>query len=262
MRRPKTLPPIRPNAGITAAYRRKLRALSEEMARSYEHWIAAQWRSRPPAMAADSSASELAAELAKLGKRWQRRFDEAAPKLAKWFLQSVKGRSERALMALLKEGGWTVKFTMTAEMRDAVDAIVAENVSLIKSIPQTYHAKVEGIVMRSVTVGRDLQQLNRDLRKEFDVTDRRAKFIALDQSNKATSALRRVRETNLGITKGIWLHSHAGKEPRPTHVANDGKEFDLKEGWFDPDPKVRRRILPGFLPRCRCTWRVVVPGFT
>ena len=44
-------------------------------------------------------------------------------------------------------------------------------------------------------------------------------------------------------------------------VDNDGKEYDIKTGWFDPDPKVRKHIRPGELIHCRCLVTPVLPGF-
>lgn len=254
MKRPRrkgTLSAIRPNIGIAAAYRRKLAALIEEMSDSYEYWLRAQYRETPPALAQDATpAKELEKELRKLGKQWQKRFDDAAPKLAAWFAKRVRGRSEAALRKILKDAGFSVKYTLTSGMRDIMAATVAENVSLIRSISQQYHTEVQGMVMRSVTAGRDLSQLSKDLRKRYGITQRRANLISLDQNNKATAALMRVRQTDMGLEEGIWLHSHAGKEPRKTHLRNHGKKFDLRTGWYDPDPRVKRHILPGELIRC------------
>lgn len=259
-------PPLKPvwaNAGIAAAYRRELRKLIEEMTDEYEGALEQQYEDTPPVMATDATpARELQKELARLGVRWERRMNAAAPKLAKWFKTKVQNRSDLALRKILREAGISVRYQMTAAMRDASDAIVQENVGLIKSIGQQYHAEVQGMVMRSVAAGRDLATLSRDLRKRYGVTERRAALISRDQNNKATSMLRRVREVDLGLTEGIWLHSQAGKEPRPTHKANHGERFNVAEGWYDPDPKVRRRILPGELINCRCTWRPVVKGFS
>jgi uncharacterized protein with gpF-like domain len=89
-----------------------------------------------------------------------------------------------------------------------------------------------------------------------------AALIARDQNNKATAVFVRVRQKQAGITKAMWLHSHGGKEPRKTHLANDGKLYDPAKGWFDPDPKVRRHIYPGELINCRCSSITVVPGFS
>lgn len=259
----KALRSVHPNAGIAIAYRRRIMALVAEMAISYEHWLRAAYRANPPRMAQDEApADELRRVLKRMGIQWQKRFDEMGPKLAAHFAQTVGRQSEAALRRILRDGGITVKFKMTPELRDIMKATVAENVSLIKSIGSEYHSQVEGLVMRSVTEGRDLSTLTKELTQRYGITERRAKFIALDQNNKATSAVQRERQVALGLEDGIWMHSHAGREPRPTHLANDQKRFSISEGWFDPDPKVRKRIWPGILPRCRCTWRPVVKGFS
>lgn len=259
----KLLRPVLANAGIAASYRRQLHKLVRAMADDYEVSLAAQYEEKPPVMAADATpARDLERELVMLGDKWRKRIDSAAPKLAKWFQQKAWQRSDAALRKILRDAGMTVRFQMTRGMRDVVDAVVAENVSLIRSIAAQYHGEVEGLVMRSVTAGRDLSGLTRELRARYGVTQRRGELIARDQNQKATSALRRVREVDLGIEEGVWLHSQAGKEPRPTHKANHGKKFPLAEGWLDPDPKVRRRILPGELINCRCSWRPVVKGFS
>lgn len=259
----KLLRPVLANAGIAASYRRKLRALIEDMAGEYESALTEQYEDKPPVMARDATpARDLERELAKLGDRWRKRIDAAAPKLADWFRRAAQNRSDAALRKILREAGMTVRFQMTAGMRDVVDAVVQENVGLIKSIATQYHADVQGLVMRSITAGRDLSGLSKELQARYGVTQRRAELIARDQNQKATASLRRVREVGLGLEEGIWLHSHAGKTPRRTHLANHGKKFDLKAGWYDPDPKVRRRILPGELVSCRCSWRPVVKGFS
>jgi len=229
---------------------------------SYSYFLKAQWRETPPTMALDAvPARELERELSMLGKRWEKRINETAPKLARWFAQATARRSQDALKRILKDGGISVDFTMTQAMRDVAHATVAENVSLIKSIGSQYHTEIEGMVMRSITAGRDLASLNKELRARYNITERRANLIALNQNNQATASFVRVRQTDLGL-KAKWLHSHGGKEPRPTHLANNGQVYDPAVGWFDPDPKVRKRIWPGQLINCRCVSASVVPGFS
>jgi SPP1 gp7 family putative phage head morphogenesis protein len=210
----------------------------------------------------ESPAKDLERELRRLGIRWRKRFNAAAPKLAQWFLQSVEDRSSAALRRILKDHGITVKFTMTPAMRDIVDASVAESVGLIKSIQQQYHTEVQGLVMRSVKAGRRLDVLTRELQQRYGVTRKRAALISRDQNNKATAALTRARQVEIGIEEAVWLHSAGGKEPRPTHVANSGKRYRVDEGWYDTDPRVRRRIFPGELINCRCVSRPIVKGFS
>jgi uncharacterized protein with gpF-like domain len=258
----KPLRPVHPNAGIEADYRRRVQKLVERMARSYERWVKAQYRETPPRLAMDATpAQELRRELSLLGKRWQREIDATAPRLARWFAQSASRQSQASLRRILKDSGMTVEWRMTPTMRDAYEATIAENIGLIRSIAQKYHSDVEGLVMRSVTAGRDLAGLTKELEARYPITRKRAELIARDQNNKATAVFVRVRQVELGL-KAVWLHSHGGKEPRPTHLANSGKTYDPAKGWFDPDPKVRRRIWPGELINCRCVSKSVVPGFS
>lgn len=254
----------RPNVGIEHAYRDKLLRLVDDMGRSYVHFIRAQYRATPPEMLTQdaSPAKELQKALKGLFDRWESNFADAAPKLARWFTRSTTNRCDASLKKILRDAGISVRFQLTAPVRDILDATVTENVSLIKSIPAKFHLEIEGIVMRSVVEGRDLSDLTRELQHRYKLTRSRAELIALDQNNKVTSAIRRAREIDAGIEEGIWLHSHAGREPRPTHLANHGKRFSLVDGWFDPDPKVRKKIWPGQLIRCRCTWKPVVKGFS
>ena len=254
---------VHANAGIEAAYRKKMRSLINEMSRSYVYWIKACYRQHEPKMAMDATpAVQLQRTMSQLGRYWLKRFREASPKLAAHFAKSVSKQSDAALRKILKDAGFSVEFKITPELRDVMTASINENVSLIKSIQQQYHTQIEGSVMRSVQIGRDLDGLTKELQRHHHVSFDRAKFIARDQNNKATAALQKARQTDLGLKQGIWLHSHAGKVPRKTHLANHGHRFNIAEGWFDPDPKVRKHIMPGELVNCRCVWRVVIPGLT
>lgn len=277
----RVLRPVHPNSGIEAEYRRSLRKIIEDMHCSVLYWVRAAYRANEPEVLAQDKyppfespgvlaggdfafdalpASALRAAVRKLVRRWQRRFDDMAAKLASYFATSASDRSDRCLRKILKDGGISVEFRMTRAQRDVLRATVNQNVSLIKSIPQQYLHGVETSVMRSVQTGRDLGHLTDTLEKQYGATRRRAALIARDQNNKCTSALVRARQLELGITESIWLHSHAGKKPRPTHVKMDGKKFDVAKGMWDSHEN--KWILPGELVNCRCVSRSIVAGFS
>ncbi len=321
-RRKRTLAAVRPNAGIQAAYRRKLEALIDEMATSVAHWVQRVYRSNEPEIAMDAGlvttkavqtpggrrwqalvdgkpllsaggkprvfktqaaamkagfkapalpatalavrrptlpAAELQKAIDELADRWLARFDEAAPDLARYFATATRRRSDAQLMAALDKSGITVNFKMTPAVRDVARATVEQNVQLIRTIPQQYLAGVQGDVMRSVQTGRDIGQLAKSLQQKYGVTKRRAAFIARDQNNKATSAIQKARQLDLGLDRGVWMHSTGGKTPRPKHVRADGEEFDLQKGMKVGDDG--GWVMPGEEPNCRCVWRAVIPGF-
>jgi uncharacterized protein with gpF-like domain len=255
------LKPLLPNAGLEMAYRSKMQSLIDDMHRSVVYWVSAGYRANPPEMALDASpAAELRKIMQRLGRYWNKRFADLAPALAAYFAENASDRVSSTLLSMLKASGIAVSFKLTAEVNDVLQATIGEQVGLIKSIPQQYLGTVEGMVMRSVQTGRDLKQLTDDLTHAFGITKRRAAFIALDQNNKATATIKRARELELGITKGVWMHSHAGKDPRPEHQKWDHEEYDIEKGkWSEVD---KCYVWPGTAIRCRCIGRPIIPGLT
>lgn len=251
------LPPVRPNAGIEAAYRKALTRLVDEMHKSLLYWLSAAYRANAPEMASDESpAKALQAAMKKLADRWQRNFDRAAPALGKYFATSMAERTDGALASILKKNGMTVQFKMTPEANDVMQASIGEQVGLIKSIASEHLTDIEGLVMRSVSAGRDLATLSKDIEAAYGVTKRRAALIARDQNNKATAAMTRVRQEGLGITEAVWMHSHGGKHPRKSHLAADGKTYKIKEGMYLDG----KWVWPGTEINCRCVSRSIIPG--
>ena len=255
----KTVRAIHSNRGIEAAYRRELKAMIDEMTDSTDYWISAAYKKEPPRMAGlvgDASPSDkMKKTIAGLAKRWIKKFNDAAPKIAAKYIYRTYKYSDSAFMAALKASGFAVEFKMTPAMNDALNAEIAENVGLITNIPEKYYSQIEGIVMRSFSAGSDLQKMTRDLRALHPKLADRAVLIARDQTNKATAVTARARQLELGFKKAIWMHSHAGKIPRPDHVAADGKEFDIAKGCLISG----EYILPGQLINCRCTSRAILP---
>lgn len=260
--KPVTLRAIRPNAGIEAWYQKQLQSLVAEMANSVQYWIMATWRANTPlnSMAADDGpVRSLRSVMERLGRKWTRRFDRAADELSAKFADKSLTHTNAAMQAALKDAGFAVPFKLTADMREAIAGTIAENVALIRTIPQQYLGKVESQVWRSVASGGDMATLAQDLQANYGVTYRRAALIARDQSAKAHAAIENVRRQQLGITQAVWIHSGAGREPRPSHVkaGADKLVFDLDKGaYLDGE-----WLLPGYAVNCRCVSRSIIPGW-
>ncbi len=255
-----TLAPVQPNVGVRASYERRLDALIEEMNTSILHWLQAAYRQNEPAtLAQDQSAADVLNEVMKrLARRWLRRFDVEAPKIAAAFTYGATAAAQASMKAGLKKAGFTVEFRPTKGQIDAVKAVLAENVGLIRSIPQEYLTQVQGILMRSVSAGRDLQVMASEIKAQYGVTKRRAALIARDQNNKATAVIIKTRQQELGITQAEWRHSNGGRVPRPSHV-KAGRErlvYNVAEGALIDG----KRIWPGTEINCRCVARSIIPG--
>jgi uncharacterized protein with gpF-like domain len=162
----KTIPPVRPNAGVEAWYRRQLDKQIREMQKSVVYWLTANYKASGAAVAMDASPAVFMRDaMKKLAKRWTKSFDSIASKLAERFAGDAMKNSDVSLHNALDTAGFTVEFKMTAPMNNALQATIAENVGLIRSIPEKYFTEVEGLVMRSVARGRDLSYLTDELQK-------------------------------------------------------------------------------------------------
>lgn len=254
--------PIGPNAGLEAEYRRRLKKLVREMHKSMVYWLIAEYRRQEDRIVMDASpAAALKNRLERLYRQWRGRFDDVSEKVARWFVQSNAEYSKTAIMAALKDAGFTVKMINSRHFNDVVQAAVEWNTSLIRSISDAYRVRVEGAVMRSVIAGRDLGSLVKELNRDiYGITARRAELIARDQTQKAMNELAKARYEDLGVTRAIWRHNAGGsKTYRSSHLEMDGKEFDLKAGLYDP--VVKREVQPGELVNCKCTYRAVLSDF-
>ena len=265
IKKPQTTRPIHSNAGLQAEYRRRLDRLIREMHDSYVYWIEACYGAKPPEMAQDarhwthgmSPARALQEAMRRLSFRWTKRLDAFATSDAKWFVGRATGHVDTSMRHAMRDAGLTVEFKLSKSVNDVLQATIGEQVALIRSIGRQYHSDVAGLVMRSVAAGRDMTELSKALQERYGITRKRAALIARDQNSKATATIIRVRQLDLGITEALWLHSSAGKTPRPSHVAMNNQPYDVRKGVkLVVDPEV---VWPGTAIKCRCVSKIILP---
>lgn len=129
-------------------------------------------------------------------------------------------------------------------IKDIMVASTQENVALIRSIPQEYLKKVENIVWRGTTEKSSSTSMISDLVKLGNITEKRAKLIARDQTAKLNAALTETRQQNLGIEEYIWRTSEDSRV-RESHDEHNGKIFR----WDSPPKNTGH---PGQDIQCRC----------
>lgn len=221
----------------------------------------------PQAIGMDAKARKpstsllLRRALSKWGTLWTRRIETMSDTIAHDFAVKNRNATDKAMQVKLAKAGFAVKFSPTPAAVNAFDAVVAENVGLIRSIPQKFLTDVQAAVWQAVMSGSDLKGVTDQITEKYGIAWRRAALIATDQNAKAKAAMERARRMEVGITEARWRHSHAGKEPRPSHVkaGADGVIYEIAKGWWDPHEQ--KRIWPGTLIRCRCGDQAVIPGF-
>lgn len=253
------IPQIRPNAGDEAAYRKRLIKLIEAMHKSARYWITAEYRENETRIVGDDApAKTIARVMAQKARYWQKIFNNEAQTMSGWFIGKASETAKRQLRAQLKAKKLpTVKFDATRATNDLQQALIQENVALIKSIPSEYFGQIEKMVTRSVSSGGNLKQLADALEHTFGVTRSRAAFIAKDQNNKATEQMARQRCLDSGFKWGKWHHSHGGKVPRQSHLKADEKVYELEKGMYIDG----EWIIPGEKINCRCFFTPLIPGY-
>lgn len=255
---PVVLKEINPSLGLEAAYRRKLRDLLDRMTKDLFRKLKAVYPDASEHLALDDDpVVTLRQVMNRWGRIWIKRFDRASTDIAQMFATRSQQNLELAFRKRLRDAGFTVRFRPTERMVSAYRATVAEQVGLIKSIPQEFLKDVEGVVYRGVMRGGDMNLISKEIRAKYGISARRAALIARDQVAKSKSVFENERRNELGIKTAIWRHSHAGKIPRPSHVKMDRKEFEIAKGMWDEDEQLW--IQPGQLINCRCTSRSVLP---
>ena len=127
---------------------------------------------------------------------------------------------------------------------EKVNAMTTANVQLIKSIHSQYLDKVQNAVTQAMvngTLNKDLAQQIKDIGK---TTEKRAIFIARDQSSKLNAALTQARHEDVGIKKYMWSTS-LDERVRDSHADKEGQIFEYANPPADTGH-------PGHDFNCRC----------
>lgn len=126
---------------------------------------------------------------------------------------------------------------------DALAAWEAENLRLIKSIPENYVSDLQGTVTRAINEGESATDLAAIIKGTYDKPKKRAELIAKDQVGKLHSQLAKERLESIGVKEYKWRGILDSRE-RPEHIAREGKVFK----WSQPPPDGH----PGQPIHCRC----------
>ena len=255
------------NASLQIWYRRAIKKLIVKMADESESHISKLFNRihfEPFGTTDESLGSQARILMNSLAEKFDHLFSLESQTLASFMLEKTLKSSETNIKNSLRElsGGLSLKAgTMSPELTDVVNASIAENVSLIKSIPQQYFKDITGAVMRSVTSGQGMFDLLPQIRKYRNLTERRAELLALDQTRKAYSSINAIKLVKRGITHFEWLHSSGGQTPRESHVMMSGKVFSFENLIAEQQklgvPK-EDQGMPSYPINCRCTFGPVI----
>ena len=205
-------------------------------------------------------ASEILAEIEISLEQANNVAASGAEGVAADFVQAVQADNKRKFENLVKNAlsvdGATI-LDSPATQQVILDS-TAENVELITSIPTEHFDRVSKAVLDNFRgVSFEKGGLTNRLKKIGSISDRRAKFIARDQTAKLVGTLNEARQVDAGITEYIWRNMRdvrvvgnpGGLYPKGNRVHNDhwtreGERFS----WKKPPPDGH----PGQPINCRC----------
>jgi len=244
-----------PSAAIADDYQRAVVILIRKMADETKRELRRMFDD--PAYAMDAIADGNPASRARI--IINRLIEKYEPIFNKWAKKSTDRMIARTLKSStitlgmsLKEFGEHIDIRadlMNDRMREIITASTNEGAQLIKTIPSSYLAEVQGQVMRSITSGRGLQDLIPFMNTHYGQAVRKARNVAFDQTRKAYASVNAARLQASGVKKFEWRHSHGGKNPRKQHEEWNGKIFS-----FDDLPIDDRfgPVIPGQAIGCGC----------
>lgn len=127
---------------------------------------------------------------------------------------------------------------------DLMAAWERENLKLIRSIPEQYVEKLQGIVTRAISNGTDVRELTEKIRETYDQPINRAELIARDQIGKLNANITRYRQMKAGIKSYKWRGILDNRE-RHVHREREGLSFEWSKPPYDGHPGQPIHCFPG-----------------
>lgn len=137
-----------------------------------------------------------------------------------------------------------------------MNAVISENLTLIKSIPQEVLKDMQVALSQGIISGNQ-KELIKNLKRIKGVSKDRAVFIARDQIHKAVESFKQVQNTALGIEYYEWLTADDERVSSGLggHAQNNHRIFKYGSNEAIISHSAKRGFYygkPGDRPNCRC----------
>lgn len=133
----------------------------------------------------------------------------------------------------------------------AAQALMLEQVELIKSIPIEAGKRAQSLALEAVYNGTRADEIAKELLATTSVTESRAKLIAVTETARASASVNQARAISVGSRQYTWRNS-GDEAVRQAHKKYRGKNLDgMVFSWDDP-PTLDDGTTghPGTFPRC------------
>jgi len=165
----------------------------------------------------------------------------------------VEGRAtQEQIKAVRAVLGVSPTFYDEGRIRGILNAWKDQNGAFITRMADDAVEQMMDTASRAVRTGRPLTEVREELRKRFDITERRAKTIARTEVSQLNTQITRERQREVGITGYYWTTAN-DERVRDDHEDMAGEFVP----WDDP-PSETGRQHAGEPINCRCTARAAV----
>ena len=199
---------------------------------------------------------------------WLQTADQETKQIADWYVRNLAVDISVSQKASLLAGGILKSvidhamresrkhFFITPQTLSELPKMATETTSLITRINSSDIANIRAAFMDAYEGKNTYSHIVETLEQTRGFTKQRARRVAIDQTVKISQQILQKNCEGVGIKKGVWIHVPGQYSSRPTHIEMNGKTFNLDEGLYDKD--VGKKIMPGELYWCRCTFRPVI----
>lgn len=178
-----------------------------------------------------------------------------ATQTASNMLMDVALRDERAWQTMAKELSRGIREEIrNAPTGQVMRQLLAEQVSLIQSIPLEAAQRVHRLTLAGLEDSTRFQEIAKEIRNTTQVTESRSILIARTEVSRTATTLTQARAEHIG-SEGYFWETAGDSTTRKSHKAMQGKFVK----WSEPPTLDDLTGHAGCLPNCRCWPRVAVP---
>ncbi|WP_354676763.1 phage head morphogenesis protein [Cupriavidus plantarum] len=174
---------------------------------------------------------------------------------AQTMLREVNRRDEAAWAEYTRELSRALRTEIrTAPTGAAMRALLAEQVTLIKSIPLDAAQRVHRLTLEGVENSTRASVISKEIQRSGAVAESRADLIARTEVARTASTLTQTRAEHVGSEGYIWRTS-GDSDVRESHRDMNGKYVR----WDSPPTLDKMTGHAGQFPNCRCYPEPVIP---
>jgi SPP1 gp7 family putative phage head morphogenesis protein len=224
-----------------ATYARALRKVAREVGRIIEGM-------EDMTLASSGRISEALRRYAEILDPWAR-------KVAGAMVFEANRADARAWREASKEMGMAIRAEIASTATgQRMRELMAEQVTLIKSLPLEAAERVHQLVMAAQVNSARAKEIAEEINRSGEVTESRAVLIARTEVGRASTVLTQARAEAIGSEAYVWRTAH-DSDVRPSHRKMEGKTVR----WDDPPVLDGLRGHAGALPNCRCYPEPIIP---